>query len=160
VKQAGAGEEVAQVGVKQADEGVEAGARGGGGGGGGGSAVAKGGAWEFNPKVDARVANHDEAVREAFRRTGVPIDEFEVTQWGKTLEGKSIPVEWSVRSGPNRGAQVNMDDPRIVPTVEGPQAPHVGYQSPGKRRGGGATRGHIFPESGVLASRGSLKDKR
>jgi putative RNase toxin 47 of polymorphic toxin system len=114
------------------------------------------GGWAFNPKVDARVQTHDQAVQEAFRRTGVPLDEFKVTKVGKTADGKTIPVEWEVTSGPNRGAQVNIDDPTIVPTKEGPQVPHVGYQMPGKRSGGKALRGHIFPEEGVLASRGGL----
>jgi hypothetical protein len=117
------------------------------------------GGWAFNPKVDARVQTHDQAVQEAFRRTGVPLDEFKVTKVGKTADGKTIPVEWEVTSGPNRGAQVNIDDPTIVPTKEGPQVPHVGYQMPGKRSGGKALRGHIFPEEGVLASRGGLGTK-
>jgi hypothetical protein len=106
------------------------------------------GGWTFNPKVDANVRTHDEAVAEAFRRTGVPQNEFVPTQVAKTANGKTITVEWTVKSGPNRGAQVNIDDPRIVPTREGPQAPHVGYRTPG-----GAVRGHIFPQEGVLASR-------
>jgi hypothetical protein len=107
-----------------------------------------GGGWTFNPKVDVNVRTHDEAVSEAFRRTGVPSNEFVPTQVAKTANGKTITVEWTVKSGPNRGAQVNIDDPRIVPTREGPQAPHVGYRTPG-----GAVRGHVFPQEGVLASR-------
>jgi len=106
------------------------------------------GGWTFNPKVDANVRTHDEAVAEAFRRTGVPQNEFVPTQVAKTANGKTITVEWTVKTGPNRGAQVNIDDPRIVPTREGPQAPHVGYRTPG-----GEVRGHVFPQEGVLASR-------
>jgi RHS repeat-associated protein len=118
------------------------------------------GKWKFDPVKNAHADTHDEALQDAFRRTGVPKEEFEVTQFGKTIDGKSIPVEWQVKKGPNKGAQVNMDDPKIVPTQEGPQAPHVGYQMPGKRRDGGAMRGHIFPKGGVPASRGRLQDKK
>jgi Bacterial toxin 47 len=108
--------------------------------------------WTFNPKVDAYVATHDEAIAEAFRRTGVPMNEFEATKVAKTAEGKTITVEWTVKKGPNRGAQVNIDDPRIVPAMNGPQAPHVGY-----RTAKGEVVGHIFPKEGVLASRSRIQ---
>jgi len=116
--------------------------------------------WTFNPKVDAYVKTHDEAVREAFLRTGVPLEEFTVTEVAKTADGKTIPVEWSVLYGPNRGAQVNIDDPTIVPTKEGPQVPHVGYQAPGKRYAREGVRGHIIPTDGVLASRAGLGQRK
>ncbi|TWR60275.1 polymorphic toxin type 47 domain-containing protein [Pseudomonas grimontii] len=48
-----------------------------------------------------------------------------------------------VQSGPNKVAEVNIDDPILVPSKEGPKSPHIGYQPPGKRAGGGAKRGHI-----------------
>jgi hypothetical protein len=108
--------------------------------------------WTFNPKVDAYVTTHDEAIAEAFRRTEVPMNEFEATKVAKTAEGKTITVEWTVKKGPNRGAQVNIDDPRIVPAMNGPQAPHVGY-----RTAKGEVVGHIFPKEGVLASRSRIQ---
>ncbi len=111
--------------------------------------------WSFKPGVDARVKTYDQAIREAFLRTGVDPDEFVVTQVAKTKDGKTVPVEWSVLTGSNRGAQVNVDDPTIVPSIEGPQEPHVGYQTAGKRYRQ-AVRGHIFPEEGVLATRSRL----
>lgn len=42
------------------------------------------------------------------------------------------------------GAEVNIDDPLLLPSKEGPKSPHIGYQTPGKRAGGGAKRGHIL----------------
>ncbi|MBY8943254.1 polymorphic toxin type 47 domain-containing protein [Pseudomonas tolaasii] len=59
---------------------------------------------------------------------------------------KSFPTEWRVQRGPNRGAEVNIDDPMLVPSKEGQKSPHIGYQTPGKRAGGGARRGHILLE--------------
>lgn len=35
-----------------------------------------------------------DALDEAFRRTGVPKDEFQITKWPKSIDGKSFPVEW------------------------------------------------------------------
>lgn len=61
-------------------------------------------------------------------------------------------------TAPN-GAIVNVDDPPIIPTKEGPQVPHVGYQTPGKRRDGGRSRGHILLDS-VPVTRPSLGDKK
>jgi Bacterial toxin 47 len=109
-------------------------------------------AWTFNPKVDVYVKTHDEAIAEAFRRTRAPMDEFVPTKVAKTAEGKTITVEWTVKTGPNRGAQVNIDDPRIVPSKNGPQAPHVGY-----RTAKGEVVGHVFPQEGVLASRSRIQ---
>jgi len=116
-------------------------------------------AWELDPTKDLDWSNSDksfhDAVGEAFERTGVPREQFEVTQWGKTQHGKTVPVEWTAPGG----AIVNVDDPTLVPTAEGPQKPHVGYQSPGKRGRGGRRRGHILLAS-VPATRGSLEDKK
>jgi hypothetical protein len=78
-----------------------------------------------------------EAVDEAFRRTGVPRAQFQVTRWGRDGQGKSFPVEWRARGG----AEVNID---IGHARHGPGAPHVGYQTPGRRGSGGAKRGHIL----------------
>jgi uncharacterized protein RhaS with RHS repeats len=102
--------------------------------------------WKFNSQkdIDSRGTGktYRDALDEAFKRTGIPRDQFEVTKWGKDQYGKSIPVEWQ---GPG-GANVNMDIPswnNVKPNGslgEGPHAPHIGYQTPGKPR----TRGHIF----------------
>ncbi|MBW4796174.1 polymorphic toxin type 47 domain-containing protein [Pseudomonas tolaasii] len=35
---------------------------------------------------------------------------------------------------------------QLVPSKEGQKSPHIGYQTPGKRAGGGARRGHILLE--------------
>jgi hypothetical protein len=104
--------------------------------------------WTFNPAkdVDWRATGKSarDALDEAFRRTGIPKQEFQVTKWGNNKYGKSMPVEWQ---GP-RGAQVNMDIPEwnnVKPTGvlgEGPHQPHIGYQTPG--RGPARIRGHIF----------------
>ena len=104
--------------------------------------------WQFNPAKDVDLrgtgATHHDALDEAFKRTGVPRDQFKPTKFGKTADGKSIPVEYE---GPN-GANVNMDIPEwnnVKPggvLGEGPHQPHIGYQTPGK--GAARTRGHIF----------------
>jgi uncharacterized protein YukE len=78
-----------------------------------------------------------DALNEAFIRTGVPRTEFTVTKWGKDANGKSFPVEWRAKNG----AEVNID---IGHTKNGPDVPHIGYQTGGKRGGGGAIRGHIL----------------
>jgi hypothetical protein len=78
-----------------------------------------------------------DALDEAFRRTGVAREEFRVTRWAKDAYGKSHPVEWRA---PN-GAEVNIDWPHAR---NGPDAPHVGWQTGGKRGSGGGVRGHIL----------------
>ncbi|RDS92667.1 RHS repeat-associated core domain-containing protein, partial [Pseudomonas fluorescens] len=111
-----------------------------------------GNTWEFNSDVDLDWRKQDRnsyeqmhtGLDEAFRRTGISRDEYSVSKWGKDQYGKSFPTEWRVQSGPNRGAEVNIDDPILVPSKEGPKSPHIGYQTPGKRAGGGAKRGHIL----------------
>ena len=113
-----------------------------------------GNTWKFNSDVDLdwRKQNRNSygqmhmGLDEAFRRTGISRDEYSVSKWGKDQYGKSFPTEWRVQSGPNRGAEVNIDDPILVPSKEGPKSPHIGYQTPGKRAGGGAKRGHILLE--------------
>ena len=79
----------------------------------------------------------DDALSDAFSKTGLPRSEFEVTKWGRDKYGKSFPAEWRHRSG----AEVNIDFPHIK---NGPDAPHVGWQTGGKRGGGGAQRGHTI----------------
>ncbi|TDK57718.1 hypothetical protein E1508_01715 [Pseudomonas moraviensis] len=85
-------------------------------------------------------------VYEAYTRTGVSKNEFTVIKWGKDQYGKSYPTEWRVLEGRNKGAEVNMDDPRLVPSGDDQTDPHVGYQTLGKRGTGGAVRGHILLE--------------
>jgi hypothetical protein len=75
----------------------------------------------------------DDAVNEAFKQTGVPIEKFRETKWVKTEYGKTVPVEWT---GPG-GAQVSIDVQHKSPAQD---IPHVGWQGPGK----GAPSGHIF----------------
>jgi RHS repeat-associated protein len=79
----------------------------------------------------------NDALNEAFRRTGVPKEDFEITKWGKDEHGKSFPVEWRDKTG----AEVNIDAPHAG---HGPDAPHVGWQTGGKRGSGGGQRGHII----------------
>jgi hypothetical protein len=116
--------------------------------------------WIFDPKkdVDWRGTDktHHDALDEAFKRTGLEKSEFEVTQWAKDKNGKSIPVEWE---GPNT-AKVNMDIPdwnnlKKEGLGKGPHQPHIGYQGPGKRDGSGSKRGHIFVDD-VPATRPPL----
>nr|WP_275679154.1 MULTISPECIES: polymorphic toxin type 47 domain-containing protein [Pseudomonas] len=99
------------------------------------------------------------ALDEAFRRTGVPRAEFEVTKWGKDKYGKSHPTEWKVLAGANKGAEVNIDDPTLVGSKNGPAIPHVGYQTPGKRDGAGGVRGHILVQE-VPVSRKRVQDEK
>jgi RHS repeat-associated protein len=103
--------------------------------------------WNFNPSRDVDMRGgpgHRAALDEAFRRTGVPREQFTVSKWGRDANGKTMPVEYT---GPN-GAQVNMDIPawnnvRTDGSLGyGPHQPHIGYQTPG--RGEARTRGHIF----------------
>jgi intein/homing endonuclease len=95
------------------------------------------GGWRFDPgkDLDWRGSGKTlrEAIDEAFRRTGVPKNQFEVTRWGKDAYGKSHPVEWRAKGG----AEVNIDWPH---SRNGPAEPHVGYQTPGK----GNVTGHII----------------
>ncbi|MDR0237798.1 polymorphic toxin type 47 domain-containing protein [Acinetobacter sp.] len=103
--------------------------------------------WSFNPAkdVDWRGSGKSylDGLEEAFTRTGVPRNEFKITKWGKTAEGKSIPVQWD---GPN-GASVNLDIPQFNNMKNGvigngPASPHIGYQNAGKNSS--RIRGHIF----------------
>ncbi len=123
--------------------------------------------WEFKPDVDLdwRNAPGDEyqnlrnALDEAFNRTGVPKDAFSPTKWGRDKYGKSFPTEYRTEKGePYSGAEVNIDDPQLVPVGNGPADQHVGYQTPGKRNQEGNDRGHIIlPE--VPVSRGQIGEQ-
>ena len=81
--------------------------------------------------------SYKDALSEAFNKTGLNKSDFEVTKWGKDANGKSFPVEWRAKNG----AEVNID---IGHTTNGPDVPHVVYQTGGKRGSGGAVRGHIL----------------
>lgn len=106
--------------------------------------------WKFDSKKDIDLRGTDRSYRDglelAFERTGIPKDQFTVTKWGKDINGKSVPTEYS---GPN-GASVNMDIPELNNVKsngtlgEGPHQPHIGYQTPGK--GKNRVRGHIFTD--------------
>ena len=78
-----------------------------------------------------------DALNEAFKKTETPKSEFEVTKWRKDANGKTFPVEWRAKNG----AEVNIDSGH---TTNGPDVPHIGYQTGGKRGSGGAERGHIL----------------
>ncbi|HRG48233.1 MAG TPA: polymorphic toxin type 47 domain-containing protein [Leptospiraceae bacterium] len=77
----------------------------------------------------------EEALQEAFRRTGVPKEQFFAKKWGLDINGKSGVVEWK---GPG-GAEVSIDPPH---QRQGPDVFHIGFQSPGKDDD--RVRGHIF----------------
>ncbi len=101
--------------------------------------------YKFKESTDLDLSNgkgtFDDALEEAFKRTGVDPSEFEVTKWGRDANGKSFPVEWRA----SNGAEVSIDLGHSSPGT--PSSPHVGYQTGGKRNSGGATRGHIFVDS-------------
>jgi len=96
--------------------------------------------------------NYKDALEEAFKKTGVDKEEFEVTKWGKDKYGKSVPVEYRSKGG----AEVNMDYPHNN-NGQSPDVPHVGWQTPGKRGTGGAERGHIMVDE-VPAGRSNVKE--
>jgi RHS repeat-associated protein len=82
-----------------------------------------------------------DALNEAFKKTGVSKEEFTVTKWGKDINGKSVPVEWRSKNG----AEVSIDlahngSFKNGEWQTGPDAPHVGWQTAGKKN----TVGHII----------------
>jgi hypothetical protein len=96
--------------------------------------------WKSGPNdIDYRGSGKTarDAVDEAFRRTGEPRESFRVTQWGKDANGKSFPTEWRSPSG----AEVSVD---MAHLKNGPNVPHVGWQTAGKRSAGGKVVGHIL----------------
>ncbi|MEC0108162.1 polymorphic toxin type 47 domain-containing protein [Paenibacillus taichungensis] len=85
-----------------------------------------------------------DAVDLAFRKTGVDKSEFTATKWAKDANGKSFPVEWRSKNG----SEVSIDYShygvdRNGNWASGPDAPHVGWQTPGKKN----TVGHIILDS-------------
>ena len=100
------------------------------------------GNYKFKEGVDVDLrgkGKYRDAIKDAFNKTGVPKENFEVTKWGKNKNGKSFPVEWRA----DNGAEVNID---LGHSLHGdaPTVPHVGWQTGGKRANGGVVRGHIF----------------
>ncbi|MFD1427915.1 polymorphic toxin type 47 domain-containing protein [Kroppenstedtia sanguinis] len=95
--------------------------------------------------------HHGDATREAFEmieeETGIKKSEFEAKKWAKSKDGKSFVVEWRHKDS---GAEVSMDKPhfgfdkRTGEWATGPDAPHIGWQTSGKRERGGRVRGHIL----------------
>jgi hypothetical protein len=83
---------------------------------------------------------------EAFKRTGVPRDQFKPTKWRKNVYGKSVPVEYV---GLNN-AEVSVDYPHKAPLSKSgewqtrPDAPHIGWQV---GKGTNRTKGHIIIDS-------------
>jgi RHS repeat-associated protein len=85
-----------------------------------------------------------DAVNLAFSKTGVDKSGFTATKWAKNVNGKSFPVEWRSKNG----AEVSIDYAhygvdRNGNWASGPDAPHVGWQTPGKKN----TVGHIIIDS-------------
>ena len=101
------------------------------------------GKYKFKEGIDEDLRNgkgtFNEALDEAFEKTGTPKEDFSVTKWGKDQYGKSHPVEWKAENG----AEVSIDKGHPIDS-EAPTADHVGWQTGGKRSNGGAVRGHIF----------------
>ena len=96
--------------------------------------------WKLGPNdIDLRGSGKGvrDAVDIAFDRVGLERSEFGVTRWGFDLNGKSFPTEWRHRNG----AEINIDWSH---SKNGPDVPHVGFQTGGKRGDGGAIRGHIL----------------
>jgi RHS repeat-associated protein len=103
--------------------------------------------YKLKPGIDVDLRgtglSFDWALREAFKKTGVAIDAFVATKFAKTIEGKTIPVEWTSPDG----AEVSIDNGHYGVDkkgnwASGPDAPHVGWQKAGK---GGAV-GHFILE--------------
>ena len=100
------------------------------------------GNYKFKDGIDSDLRGKEtfsKALDLAFEKTGVPKEKFRVTEWGKSLEGKSFPVEWTSENG----AKVNIDKGHPVESGA-PTIPHIGWQTGGKRGRGGRARGHIF----------------
>jgi len=105
-----------------------------------GGRAAKAIRWKLGPNdIDFRGSGKgvEDALDTAFERTGLPRTEFEATRWGRDANGKSFPAEWRHKSG----VEVNVD---WAHAENGPDVPHVGFQTGRKRGDGGASRGHIL----------------
>jgi RHS repeat-associated protein len=79
---------------------------------------------------------YQQALDEAFEKAGIPKGTLP-DEWAPGPYGKEVPVQWH---GPG-GAEVSVDYPH---DREGPDAPHIGWQSAGNDRSNGkGARGHI-----------------
>jgi hypothetical protein len=117
--------------------------------------------WSFDARrdIDLRGSGSTwrDGVNAAFERieqkSGTTRDQFDVTKWGKTAEGKTVPVEWR---GPGN-AEVNLDIPDLQARrgvlPNGPSQPHIGWKAPGRVDDG---RGHIFIDKDLPATRPPL----
>lgn len=77
----------------------------------------------------------EEALEEAFRRTGIPKEQFVAKKWGLDINGKSGVVEWK---GP-KGSEVSVDAPH---EIDGPDVFHIGFKA--LDADDQKIRGHIF----------------
>ncbi len=77
----------------------------------------------------------EEALEEAFRRTGIPKEQFLAKKWGLDINGKSGVVEWK---GPRR-SEVSVDAPH---EIDGPDVFHIGFKA--LDADDQKIRGHIF----------------
>jgi RHS repeat-associated protein len=104
-----------------------------------------------NTDIDLRGSGvkFNDALDAAFNATGVEKANFEVTKWGKDKYGKSVPVEYRASGG----AEVSIDFPHTNQGLS-PDAPHIGWQTPGKGRN--QTVGHILLDQ-VPTGRSSRK---
>ncbi|HMW03433.1 MAG TPA: polymorphic toxin type 47 domain-containing protein [Leptospiraceae bacterium] len=64
----------------------------------------------------------EEALEEAFRRTGIPKERFVAKKWAKDINGKSGVVEWK---GP-RSSEISVDAPH---EIDGPDVFHIGFKA-------------------------------
>lgn len=83
-------------------------------------------------------ASIHQALERAFKETGYPRHEFEITQEALTRYGKTVPVEWKHPSG----AEVNVDYAHDRPNR--PDVPHVGYMVGAGHPERAGVRGHIL----------------
>jgi hypothetical protein len=123
------------------------------------------GTWVFDPSKDldwrGGQRSFQQALDEAYQRTGVPREYFKPTKRGYDKYGKSHPTELVVPKDPSIpkeywGAEVNVDLP-LDPAEKGPLVPHVGYRTSGK--GKSQERGHILLDD-VPYNRGKLTDEK
>jgi RHS repeat-associated protein len=84
-------------------------------------------------------AKFKDALNMAFEKSGKAMDEFEVTMWGKDLNGKSVPVEYRAPGG----FEVSIDFGHKN-NGKSPDVPHIGWQTNGK--GTKQQSGHILLE--------------
>ncbi len=100
------------------------------------------GNYQFKDGVDIDLrgkGTYKDALDIAFKKIGIPKDDFTITKWGKDKYGKSFPVEWKAKNGYEVNIDIGHSSSSNAPTI-----PHIGWQTGGKRGSGGGRRGHIF----------------